>query len=304
MFQNTFKNEGADMLHERVTYEDVSAVIQRMTHTGESPNARTVRAALGRGSPNIIHRHLNKWSEEHPMKRFAAPAALSFEITKSILTEIQRLRAETVAELEQQLASARVEADELASEGERLDARIEELEPMVANLTTARDTLSGRLEEAQAEIQRITSELEHDRHEVETAHIEAAQAQLNAKAQADRIKWLETDSQQLASELATERAQRQEAQTSLAVAQAQIEELRGQLEKTENRIGEARTEALKEARKRVANEVHRAAEELHRLESTLADHAEPRKDAKKAATQLVDALRHQVNLRAGNGVAD
>jgi colicin import membrane protein len=131
------------MPRQGITYDEVAAAADRMTAAGERPNTRNILASLGRGSSNTIHQHLKKWREARPKERLEGAAALPPEIARPILAELQRRRTEAVAELEQQLAEARSEADALAAEGERQEIRIGELDGAILSLTSERDTLAG-----------------------------------------------------------------------------------------------------------------------------------------------------------------
>ncbi len=285
------------MAREGISYEEVATVCDRMRAAGERPTIRTVLAALGRGSPNTIHNHLKKWKEARPAQRIEESSALPPDIARSILAELQRQRAEAVAELEQQLVDARVETDALAADGQRQEARIEELETIVAALTSERDTFAGRFAEAQQEVQRLTDEIERERQAAETARIETAQARLKVEAQAELTTHLSYEVEQLTAQLLTEREVRQQAQTTAAVAETQAKELREQLAKSEERIAEVKAtgaETLQEARKRAADEIHRAIEKLQQRETEL---TEARNEAKIAAAQLVEALQRQVDTQ-------
>ena len=70
-----------------ISYENVQHAADQLVANGDKPTIQAVRAALGTGSPNTIHKHLQQWrAAQAPAERKAVrlpdelAAALSEEI--------------------------------------------------------------------------------------------------------------------------------------------------------------------------------------------------------------------------------
>lgn len=216
------------MAREGVSYEQVAAAADAMVASGQNPTIRKVREQFESGSPNTVHKHLKRWRAERPAMP-AAAIALPDALVRAIKSEIEQAATRARAEIEDQLVSARTEADELSAAGERLEAEREGLIDQITALTTERDTLAGRADEQRAELDRLR------------AAVDAAQAERQAAAQNAAVLTARLEAVEARASAAEERER--EARAEAKAAREETASLRGQLA--------ARMEDLKLARQRL-----------------------------------------------------
>ena len=95
-----------------ITYDEVAATADALVGRGERPTIGAIRAELGTGSPNTIHKHLTAWkATQAPVERRAA--RLPDELASALAQEIERQAAAARAEAEETALEARETADEL-----------------------------------------------------------------------------------------------------------------------------------------------------------------------------------------------
>lgn len=126
------------MPREGVSYEAVVEAAEVLSARGVRPHVRAVREQLGgTGSPNTIHRHLARWTAEHP--EGAAPEP-SLELLVAVREELARQLSAARSQAEAQF---REELTELTALRDSSEARINELEDALAPLRRAHDELRG-----------------------------------------------------------------------------------------------------------------------------------------------------------------
>ena len=133
-----------------VTYEQVAAAANALLSAGERATIRAVRARLGGGSPNTIQRHLERWSQDRA-PAVQTTATLPFEIQRLILAEMGRGVAAARAELEQQLADARANNEELARESEEQGKDLESVRAVLADVQSELQKSAGAIEQLNRE---------------------------------------------------------------------------------------------------------------------------------------------------------
>jgi hypothetical protein len=101
-----------------VEYEEVAAVASRLRASGVADvKPRMVLAETG-GSMSTIHKHLKRWNGENP-RAAAPPPELPQTLQRALQTEFQRAQDEARADLQERLATAQQEAEDLARESDR-----------------------------------------------------------------------------------------------------------------------------------------------------------------------------------------
>ena len=157
-----------------ISYEQVRNAADTLVGRGEKPTIQRVRAELGTGSPNTIHRHLKTWrSTQAPVERQAA--RLSDELAAALAQELERQAAAARAEAESDAIEARAEADEFAATGEQLEEENDQLTAQAETLEAERDRMSGERDSAIAEVDRLRTELDRERSAGEQARQELAE---------------------------------------------------------------------------------------------------------------------------------
>lgn len=205
-----------------ITYEMVEAAADALN--AERPGSATlttVRARLGTGSPNNIHRHLQTYNSNRP-KAAAAVAVIPPEINKAMSVWVTQASTMARAEAEEKVVHAQAAADELARVGEELEAEREQLNIQIATVTTARDQAEAFANERASEIERLLHEVERERTLAGAAQVDAAQAKLKAEAQSDQLVDMRGAIADLTASLTVERSARTVAEREAAVLTSQL----------------------------------------------------------------------------------
>ena len=204
------------MARDGVTYEQVIGAAEGLVAEGKQPTIRGVRERLrDSGSPNTIHRHLNKWRDTR-MQGAARASELPASIAKEIHQEIARAVAEVRAETGDRLVQVQAEASELAAVGEALEVERDDLFEQVRMLTSERDVLAGKAAEQAEEMVRLGKDVERERRVAEEARMAAMQARLSIEGQEKILSELRVEIERVRVDLLQEREARIEAQRNHA----------------------------------------------------------------------------------------
>ncbi len=171
---------------EGIIYEQVADAADSLLAQGERPTQLAVRARLGTGSLNTIQRHLSQWRAAQPL---AAPsgAPLPAVIARAFHDELARAVADARQELEQRVNLAQQESEELARDGEAMQAELDAVRAELQAVTSERDALRGRVAEQEAELEHTTRDLIHARAAAESARAQAAGLQLSNEELRSRL---------------------------------------------------------------------------------------------------------------------
>lgn len=220
-----------------ITYEMVEAAVDALIaeRPGTTPTLAAVRAHLGTGSPNTIHRFLRMWSENRP-KAAAQVLAIPDEITKALSSWVVQQATGSRADAEERLVQAQAAADELARVGEDLEAERDQLLANITALTTQRDQHQATAGERSAEIERLVAEVERERALAGAAQVEAAQARLRAESQVEHLAEMRMRVETLSAAVDVERLARTAAEREAAVGAAQLAGARAELETARGQV--------------------------------------------------------------------
>lgn len=233
-----------------ITYEQVEAAADALH--AEQPGSATlsaIRAKLGTGSPNTIHKFLKLWNENRP-KTSAPTISIPEEVSKALSNWVVQASTGSRAESEERSVQAQAAADELARAGEELEAERDQLLVDIAALTTQRDQEQAMASERAAEIQRLVADVERERSLAGAAQVDAAAAKLRADSQVEHLAELRARVESLSGAIETERAAHITAARDAAVlaaqlagVQAEIEAARGQMTALQQDLASARERA-------------------------------------------------------------
>lgn len=228
-----------------ITYQEVAAAADSIVAAGENPTIQRVRAALGTGSPNTIHKHLTAWRDAAPIQERKAPE-LPADLQAAIVRELERQSAEARAELEKQLIQTRAEAAELAGTGEQLETDMDELTERNQSLSDECQGLRALTEERAQEIGKLEADLTREREAAETVRVQLAQALNKVESQGERITDLAAEVKEIRAELTQATAAKIAAEQAAAVSEAKLESTRERLAESQA-TGQKVTQALEKA---------------------------------------------------------
>ena len=227
--QNTYQKiryemEG-DMARPGITYEMVEAAADALS--AERPGGATlaaVRAKLGTGSPNTIHKFLKMWNENRP-KMSAPSVAIPDDITRVLSNWVVQASTGSRAEAEERSLHALAAADDLARVGEDLEAERDQLLTEIVALTTQRDQHQATADERAVEIQRLLDDVDRERGLAGAAQVDAAQARLRVESQVEHLVDMRARVEALRADVELERAARNTAERDAAVISSQLASL-------------------------------------------------------------------------------
>lgn len=206
-----------------ITYEMVEAAADALQaeRPGVAPTLAAVRAHLGTGSLNTVHKYLRMWNENRP-KAVAQILTIPDDISRALSSWVLQQATGSRADAEERSVQAQAAADELAKVGEDLEAERDQLLADIAALTTQRDQHQATASERSAEIDRLLAEVERERSLAGAAQVDAAQARLRAESQVENLTDLKTRVESLSISIEAERAARTAAERDAAVGVAQL----------------------------------------------------------------------------------
>lgn len=179
-----------------VSYEQVAAVANALVTQGiPNPITKQIRAELAKragpgapvGSPNTIQRHLDAWrARDRPLEPDLVPA-LPDQLTADLLRALNVTAQLARAPVEEKLAQARSELEDLTATGEALEARADELSQDLAARTSERDSMAGQLADRTAEAQELKAGLANATNRVSMLERDLHTAQAAAQAAEGRV---------------------------------------------------------------------------------------------------------------------
>lgn len=275
-----------------ITYDEVAAAADGLVSNGEQPTINAIRAALGTGSPNTIHRHLTAWKQAaSPTEQRKAPE-LPAELQASIVREIERQAAGARAEIEHKFLEAQSTANDLAAIGEELENKNAELEESSQSLSNHVQKLTALSEERLSELNKTEIELKSERDNSEKTRLQLAQSLNKNETLESQILLLnnKVNELQIKTEEVTKDKIKSEQQAAVLEAKLESEksisnDLKSRLAITETELKELRTETKAELQK--TNQV---------LIKALNDAAELEKQLELAQRDNVSVMTENNNL--------
>lgn len=223
------------MARQGISFEQVCAAATALAGEGLQPTIKAVRERLGSGSPNTIHEHLKRWRDVHPSTTMAAPE-LPQALTAAIAAAIEHAAMQARQEIEERLAQANAESDELTAYGSALESERDELAEKLVAMTRERDMEIGRAQQQATELVSAQQRIEIEQKAAEAARVELAKARLIEQAQSERRAEQFAEIERLRGALA-------EAQKGRAVAEQQAAVLVAKLEAMAERARSAEARA-------------------------------------------------------------
>lgn len=227
-----------------ITYEMVEAAANALE--AERPGSATlkaVRASLGTGSPNTIHRLMKMWAENRP-KATAPLVAIPDDVSRLLSTWVLQASTGARDEAEQRAMHAELDADELARAGEQLEVEREHFQAQIAALTTQRDQEQATAKAHADEIKRLLAEVDRERGLAGVAQVEAAQARLRADSQVEHLAETRARVDSLSTAIEVERTARTAAERDAAVGAAQLASTRAELDAARGQVAALQQDLL------------------------------------------------------------
>lgn len=260
-----------------ITQEQVNAAANALRAAGsKQPSVRDVRKELGDiGSQATVLRMLNVW-KGNQVKVSEAPLALPAPLQRVLADHLAQFVAEGKVELSAELAEQQQLNTDLGMENERLLSQVEALQVELAACQSERDSLAGRAEQQDADLQVARADAEQERTAAASVRTDLAKALLRLEA----LPRLEDDLKAARAAVEKERADRVTAEQASAVASARLE-------------GEKR------ARERVELELHAVSEREAQANAQVKDLTAQLVDGRLVRARNEREPRKPVDLRRG-----
>jgi chromosome segregation ATPase len=225
-----------------ISYEQVSAIAERLKANNEKPTLRAIREKHGSGSLGTIRPFLKQWEAGHTRQvetGLALPDALQRSILEFIASEI----AQAKSPLETKLNESQQEAADLATENERQAAEIEALNRQIEELHADTANREGRLSILETDLETVKADAARERGAAEAARTELAKALLRLES----MPRLESDIREARDAMIETNRAREMAERELAVSRSHVESLDAQIKELKRHSDEfiARVDADK-----------------------------------------------------------
>jgi hypothetical protein len=166
------------MPRQEVTLDEVTAAATGLQDDGQPVSIDTVRAALGAGSPNAIHKHLAVWRASHAEQPEPPKPELPESLVAALGNWAQQFAEQAGTGGRAALAQAERDMDDLLKAGEQLEGERDELQAQLASITIARDQALALAAERGEDIDRLRAELRDARQVATDALVGKAKDQL------------------------------------------------------------------------------------------------------------------------------
>ena len=164
------------MARSGITYEQFAAATDELLANNETITINSVRAKLGTGSPNTIHRFLQEWKEKHrPVKQNSAPR-LSDDLMNAIAREFEQNAARSRAESESTLVELQTSLDQLSGHFAEAEEKADALESDNQSLSEQVQKLTAIAVERAEKLEKMTVDLKTERENGEDTRLKLAQA--------------------------------------------------------------------------------------------------------------------------------
>lgn len=165
------------MSGQEITFDEVAATASRLVNEGLPVTIGALRDVLGMVPLSSVHKHLTEWRASQ-----AKPAEAAVDIPESISAALvgwaRQLAEEAGSGLRDGLAQADGDLESLLHLNEQLEADRSELHSRLAKITEDHDQALATLAECNANIERLTVELQHARDVASNALVGKAKDQL------------------------------------------------------------------------------------------------------------------------------
>jgi colicin import membrane protein len=198
-----------------ITPEEINAAAERLLSRGEKPTLRAVRGEIGGGSLATIQPVLAEWKARRPRIEPTGPA-VSPELQRAILGDIERAVAAAKADLTAELAETQDARDALGEELRQQIVTATAAERRAAEALAESERQAGTIATLERALVESREQIVREREAAEGARKEAAQA-------AVRLESLPT----LQAEIETLRRRLDEEREARRVAEIAAAELRG-----------------------------------------------------------------------------
>lgn len=271
-----------------ITFEQVSAAANDIIAKDGKATSRNVREVLGSGSMVTVCKLMQQWKAAQAKPSQAVDSSIDPAILRAISNQIAAKVQEATSDATARLADLQGESETIIAESERQAAEIEAQAADLSAMIEQRSALAGRIQQLEAESERITENLVSERKAGEAARVELAKAALRLEA----VPKIEATIEKISLELLQVRAHSAELHETAAVVTAKLEAEIVQRKITEAHLVESAAREIataKEVSSKALADAKRSGEEAAELRGKLAT-MKIKPVAKKSAPLIKPAM--------------
>lgn len=148
-----------------VTQTDVNAAVEKLEAAGKKVSIRTIRDEIGSGSLSTIKTLLDNVS---PAAQRRTEKTLPERLLAAIATELEKAKEEGEAKKEEEIKSAKDDADALAKALKRAEEERDELKAQNEELSKKVSEKNGIIESQEKEINRLLEIIKEKNNQMQT----------------------------------------------------------------------------------------------------------------------------------------
>ncbi|MFT3847852.1 MAG: DNA-binding protein [Propionivibrio sp.] len=240
-----------------ITQEQVNAAADSIRAAGSRPTARAVRDQIGTGSMATVLKLLQVW-QAGQVKVAEAPITLPAGLQRALVDFVAQEIATAKGELQADLVNLQQSNNDLIAENERQASTIDLQAEALRLAQEEKAEISGRLAQAERDLDHAHVEIKEERHAAEAARTELAKAQLRLEA----VPHIEAEIERLRKELGAEHRARVEAEQKAAVAIAKLEGMTDRATKAEAYAEKVEKQAVQASNELANARVHVQAQQM------------------------------------------
>ena len=277
------------MARSGITYEQFAAAADELLANNETITINSVRARLGTGSPNTIHRFLQEWKEKHrPVKQNSAPR-LSDDLMNAIAREFEQNAARSRSESESTVVELQTSIDQLSGHFAETEERADALESDNQLLSEQVQQLTAINAERTEKLNKAALDLKEEREQGEETRLKLAQALNKIELLTDEVTQLKSRNEIAERKLEESNTLKINAEQNSAVLSAQLDAEKQKTLDLKERISDLANE-LKQSKEDRKQELTSKENQLQ-LQKTESEKALA--DARKFFTEQQQQIRTQ-----------
>lgn len=160
-----------------ITYPQVFAAANQLVSEGKPASFAAIREKLGTGSKTTILKYLNEWRKA-VSKPVAMAVSISSTLNNALENELTNYAAALRADVENRLIETGAELAALMRDGELIEHERDELARLLQEMTTDRNTISGRATQQEIDIALLSQRLEREQSALSDVQVQLAMEKL------------------------------------------------------------------------------------------------------------------------------
>lgn len=160
-----------------ITSTQVTNAADQLAREGITVSINAIREKLGTGSKTTILKHLQAW-RSGTSKPTPIAVAISQALSNALTNELTSFAAASRAAVENKLAETEADVAALMQGGELIEHERDELTRLLQEMTTDRDTISGRATQQEVDMTLLSQRFEREQSALSEVQVQLAMEKL------------------------------------------------------------------------------------------------------------------------------